>query len=99
MCIRDSDIPQDIEYYVHRIGRTGRAGRSGQAFTFVSGRRQMMELKDLSLIHISMTRQVLNTSERECMASDIIAPDMAKIPAASLHNESRILRKILIIDT
>ena len=41
------DIPQDIEYYVHRIGRTGRAGRSGQAFTFVSGRRQMMELKDI----------------------------------------------------
>lgn len=25
------DIPQDEEYYVHRIGRTGRAGRSGMA--------------------------------------------------------------------
>jgi ATP-dependent RNA helicase DeaD len=33
------DIPQDPEYYVHRIGRTGRAGRSGMAFTFVSGRK------------------------------------------------------------
>lgn len=32
------DIPQDIEYYVHRIGRTGRAGRKGRAFTFVVGR-------------------------------------------------------------
>jgi ATP-dependent RNA helicase DeaD len=32
------DIPQDIEYYVHRIGRTGRAGRTGRSFTFVSGR-------------------------------------------------------------
>lgn len=32
------DIPQDIEYYVHRIGRTGRAGRTGKAFTFVNGR-------------------------------------------------------------
>lgn len=32
------DIPQDIEYYVHRIGRTGRAGRSGMSFTIVSGR-------------------------------------------------------------
>ncbi|SHF71819.1 ATP-dependent RNA helicase DeaD [Fodinibius roseus] len=28
------DIPQDPEYYVHRIGRTGRAGRSGMAITF-----------------------------------------------------------------
>ena len=23
------DLPQDEEYYVHRIGRTGRAGREG----------------------------------------------------------------------
>jgi ATP-dependent RNA helicase DeaD len=28
------DFPQDIEYYVHRIGRTARAGRSGRAITF-----------------------------------------------------------------
>ncbi len=32
------DVPQDIEYYVHRIGRTGRAGRKGRAFTLVVGR-------------------------------------------------------------
>lgn len=32
------DIPQDIEYYVHRIGRTGRAGRTGKAFTLLGGR-------------------------------------------------------------
>ncbi len=32
------DVPQDIEYYVHRIGRTGRAGRTGRSFTFVNAR-------------------------------------------------------------
>ena len=32
------DLPQDMEYYVHRIGRTGRAGKTGRSFTFVSGR-------------------------------------------------------------
>ena len=32
------DIPQDDEYYVHRIGRTGRAGRKGYAFSLVVGR-------------------------------------------------------------
>ena len=32
------DLPQDIEYYVHRIGRTGRAGKTGRSFTFVSGK-------------------------------------------------------------
>lgn len=32
------DIPQDEEYYVHRIGRTARAGRTGKAFSFVTGK-------------------------------------------------------------
>ena len=42
------DIPQDNEYYIHRIGRTGRAGKSGAAYTLVSGRRQVYELRDIS---------------------------------------------------
>jgi ATP-dependent RNA helicase DeaD len=38
------DIPNDVEAYVHRIGRTGRAGRSGIAVLFVSPReRRMMQ--------------------------------------------------------
>jgi ATP-dependent RNA helicase DeaD len=32
------DLPQDDEYYVHRIGRTARAGKAGKAFSFVVGR-------------------------------------------------------------
>ena len=33
------DIPQDAEWYVHRIGRTGRAGQKGIAITFVNARQ------------------------------------------------------------
>lgn len=40
------DLPQDEEYYVHRIGRTGRAGRSGKAFSFVVG-REIYKLRDI----------------------------------------------------
>ena len=36
------DIPNDVEAYVHRIGRTGRAGRSGVAVLFVSPRERRM---------------------------------------------------------
>jgi ATP-dependent RNA helicase DeaD len=32
------DVPQDLEYYVHRIGRTGRAGKFGSSYTFVTRR-------------------------------------------------------------
>ena len=40
------DLPQDEEYYVHRIGRTGRAGKSGLALSFISG-REVYKLKDI----------------------------------------------------
>jgi ATP-dependent RNA helicase DeaD len=41
------DVPNDVEAYVHRIGRTGRAGRSGVAVLFISPRerRMMMEIE------------------------------------------------------
>ena len=40
------DLPQDNEYYVHRIGRTGRAGRTGKAFNFVKG-KEVYKLKEI----------------------------------------------------
>ncbi len=43
------DLPQDIEYYVHRIGRTGRAGKTGRSFTFV-GAREMYRIREIERI-------------------------------------------------
>lgn len=40
------DIPQDEEYYIHRIGRTGRAGKSGKAYSFVVG-KEIYKLRDI----------------------------------------------------
>jgi len=40
------DIPNDVEAYVHRIGRTGRAGRPGIAVLFVTPRERRM-LQDI----------------------------------------------------
>lgn len=34
------DMPQDMEYYVHRIGRTGRAGKSGRAISLITPRER-----------------------------------------------------------
>ena len=42
------DIPQNTEYYVHRIGRTGRAGKTGTAITICSGRRQVSVLQNIA---------------------------------------------------
>ncbi|KLK88087.1 RNA helicase [Methanoculleus sediminis] len=40
------DVPQDIEYYIHRIGRTARAGRTGRAVTFV-GPKEYFKLRTI----------------------------------------------------
>lgn len=41
------DIPQDNEYYIHRVGRTGRAGRRGKAITLIAGKRQRQFIRDI----------------------------------------------------
>lgn len=41
------DLPQDFEYYVHRIGRTGRAGKLGASHTLVCGRREAFSIKEI----------------------------------------------------
>ena len=43
------DVPQDVEYYVHRIGRTGRAGKKGRAFTLVIG-REIYKVREIEKI-------------------------------------------------
>ena len=41
------DIPQDFEYYIHRIGRTGRAGRTGASYTLIDGPRQAAVIRSI----------------------------------------------------
>ncbi|MHB8586324.1 MAG: DEAD/DEAH box helicase [Thermoplasmatota archaeon] len=44
------DLPEDPEWYVHRIGRTGRMGRLGKAITFVTREeeRALLDILDVS---------------------------------------------------
>ena len=53
------DIPQDVEYYVHRIGRTGRAGRKGRSFTFANN-REIGKIREIERIcHTTITEKKL----------------------------------------
>lgn len=40
------DLPNDVEYYIHRIGRTGRAGKSGKTLTIINDKEQLNLLKE-----------------------------------------------------
>jgi ATP-dependent RNA helicase DeaD len=41
------DIPDEDEYYIHRIGRTGRAGKAGTSYTLAASRGQMQRVHSL----------------------------------------------------
>ena len=42
------DVPDENEYYVHRIGRTGRAKRHGVAYTFITDYPSLVRLNDIA---------------------------------------------------
>lgn len=58
------DIPQDNEYYIHRVGRTGRAGKKGTAITLIHGNRQGKFMKEIAkYTKTNIQKQALPSTE------------------------------------
>ncbi len=47
-CVINFDIPEENEYYVHRIGRTGRAKRKGQAWSIIGNFPEKAKLDEIA---------------------------------------------------
>ena len=47
MHVINFDLPQNNEYYIHRVGRTGRAGKSGNAYTLLNTPEQIAEIREI----------------------------------------------------
>jgi ATP-dependent RNA helicase DeaD len=54
------DIPQDVDSYIHRIGRTGRAGQTGVAYTFVTSN----DHESLRAIELGINRRIEVVNEK-----------------------------------
>ena len=52
------DVPDENEYYIHRLGRTGRAKRHGVAFSLVSSVTESIRLDDIKKATGSQIRAV-----------------------------------------
>lgn len=58
------DIPEDVDSYIHRIGRTGRAGEQGIAFTLVAAKdRMLLEMIEKG-INLSLERRGMEKEQR-----------------------------------
>ena len=47
-CVINYDIPEENEYYVHRIGRTGRARRKGSAYSIIGNFPEKAKLDEIA---------------------------------------------------
>ena len=47
-CVINYDVPEENEYYVHRIGRTGRAKRKGSAYSMVGNFPEKAKLDEIA---------------------------------------------------
>ena len=63
------DIPQNTEYYVHRIGRTGRAGKAGKSVTLCEGRKQTFLLMGLAKSIKTFIRPMELPTEEEVLSA------------------------------
>ncbi|MDD6023053.1 MAG: DEAD/DEAH box helicase [Oscillospiraceae bacterium] len=47
-CVINYDLPDENEYYIHRIGRTGRARKKGMAFTLLGSLLEKAKLDEIA---------------------------------------------------
>ncbi len=83
------DLPQDNEYYIHRIGRTGRAGQKGTAYTLITSRRQQYDLKDIARYTKATITELPLPSKEDIISAktEALIREIAEMPKAECYVE------------
>lgn len=71
MHVVNFDLPQNLENYIHRIGRTGRAGKQGYAWTILNSEDQQQKLKQIE----KMTKSKIKLQRLQLDNIDEIKPE------------------------
>ena len=74
------DIPNDVETYIHRIGRTGRAGASGKSITFVTPEEMPDFLRYEHFVNVKIEKQKYENGEFVAVGPDEFSVSIAIIP-------------------
>lgn len=77
-CVINFDIPEENEYYVHRIGRTGRAKRKGVAFSIVGNFPEKAKLDEIAKFSQYEIKPVLLGADGTLTPDEVKAPVVKK---------------------
>ena len=73
-CVINYDIPEENEYYVHRIGRTGRAKRKGVAWSIVGNFPEKAKLDEIAKFSHYTIKPMLLGQDGSLTEEEIKAP-------------------------
>ena len=77
-CVVNYDIPEENEYYVHRIGRTGRAKRKGVAWSIVSNFPEKAKLDEIAKFSNYTIQPMILSPEGVLTREEVKAPPAPK---------------------
>ena len=77
-CVINFDIPEENEYYVHRIGRTGRAKRKGVAWSIVGNFPEKAKLDEIAKYSNYTIKPMLLGDDGTLTEEEIKAPVIKK---------------------
>ena len=77
-CVVNFDIPEENEYYVHRIGRTGRAKRKGVAWSVVGNFPEKAKLDEIAKYSNYTIRPMLLGDDGSLTEETVKAPVVKK---------------------
>lgn len=89
------DLPEDIESYVHRIGRTGRAGKTGIAISFVTPTEQWRLRRIEAFIHQSIQKVPIPTPEAIIKRrEELFIERLQKTYSENIHPERKLASRL-----
>ena len=77
-CVINYDIPEENEYYVHRVGRTGRAKRKGVAWSIISNFPEKAKLDEICKFCAFSVSPMILTPEGKLQQEQVKAPTPPK---------------------
>jgi len=70
-CVINFDVPEENEYYVHRIGRTGRAKRKGIAWSIIGNFPEKAKLDEIAKFSQYKISPMVLSSEGALSAEEV----------------------------
>ena len=77
-CVINYDVPEENEYYVHRVGRTGRARRKGIAWSIISNFPEKAKLDEICKFCNFTVKSMVLSAEGQLQTEEVKAPTPPK---------------------